>query len=84
MDLMEQHLYISKENPEAARQVAQRIWDATKLLGDNPWIGRKGSKKETREWVVKDTRNLIAYRVKGETVEILRIWHGSEDWQNKN
>jgi len=47
-DLIEAQAYITRENPKAATDVAQSIWDAGQNLADNPEIGRadysKGSK----------------------------------------
>jgi len=82
LDLLEHITYIAKDSPQAARDVAQRIWDATQLIAENPWMGRTGTKKGTREWAVKDTRVLMVYRVREETIELLRLWAGGRDWQN--
>ncbi len=69
--------YIATENPETARLVVQQIRDAIMLLADNPSLGRPGRITGTRELVVNKTRNLVPYRVRGEKVEILRIFHTS-------
>jgi plasmid stabilization system protein ParE len=38
-DLIEAQNYIALDNPEAAQIVAQRLWNATWQLADNPNIG---------------------------------------------
>ena len=47
-DLIEAQAYIVQENPQAAEVIAQRIWDATQTLADNPLIGRNGHLAGTR------------------------------------
>lgn len=81
-DLVEAQNYIARDNPAAAEAVAQRVWDAAKRLCDNPEIGRQGHVQGTREWPVSQTPYLIVYRVKNDAVEIVRVWHGRQNWQN--
>lgn len=82
-DLVEAQAYIAKDNLQAARAIAQRLWDATRALADHPQIGRTGHTPGTREWVVAHTPFLIVYRLRDETVEILRLWHARRDWQSE-
>lgn len=44
--------YIARDKPGAAREVAQRIWDASRQLVDHPGIGRPGRVPGTRELVI--------------------------------
>lgn len=72
--------YIGEENPIAARQVAARIYQATRLLRDNPLAGRPGRVADTREWVVKDTSFLIGYTVANNELQVLAVLHGKQQW----
>ena len=72
--------YIAQENPQAATRIAQRIWELGELLGDNPNIGRPGRLKHSREWVVSHTPYVLAYRVKQNQIEIMRVLHGRQSW----
>lgn len=81
-DLDEAQTYIAKENPAAATLVANRVWDASKKLCDNPEIGRSGHVPETREFVVGQTPYLIVYRVHNDSIQILRLWHGRQNWRS--
>lgn len=47
--LVEAQKYIGHENPNAAREVGQRIADATKLLLTQPLMGHKGRVAGTHE-----------------------------------
>ena len=71
--------YISRENPAAAKEVVQRIYDSVALLADNPTLGHPGRIPDTRELIVPDTRYIIPYRVRPrlKQVEILRVFHAS-------
>ena len=73
--------YIARDNPAAARETVQRLFDATGLLSDNPALGRPGRIHGTRELVVPGTRNIIPYRVRPRLhrVEILRVFHASRE-----
>jgi len=82
-DLVEAQTFIASDDPQAAQNVAQRIWDAASKLPDNPDIGRLGHVSGTREWVVTHTPYLIVYRTKNDAVEILRVWHTRRDWRNE-
>ena len=72
--------YIARESPFAAQAVADRILQASRQLMHMPSIGRPGLLPGTRHWSVQRTPYLIVYRVRADTIEILRVWHGRRDW----
>ncbi|TMG99348.1 MAG: type II toxin-antitoxin system RelE/ParE family toxin [Betaproteobacteria bacterium] len=76
-NLDEEATYIAADDPAAARLVVARVLDAVALLAQHPGMGRPGRVPGTRELVVLKTRYLVPYRVRGETVEILRVFHTS-------
>ncbi len=80
-DLNEAEEYIARENPQAAAIVAQRIWDASQALADNPEMGRKGEVVDTREWVIEKTAYLFVYQILNDQIDILRLWHGHQNWK---
>jgi addiction module RelE/StbE family toxin len=82
-DFLDAQEYIAQDSPLAAQAVAQRIDEAARGLLDHPHIGRPGHVEGTRERVVSRTPYLIVYRVRGQEIELLRIWHGNQDWQNQ-
>lgn len=69
--------YIGKDDPAAARLVVSRIMTAVSRLSRQPRLGRPGRVPGTRELVVPRTRYLVPYRVRGNVVEILRVFHVS-------
>jgi len=76
-NLDDEAAYIATDDPEAARTVVQRILDAVTALSDQPGLGRPGRVAGTRELVVRKTRYIVPYRVSGEVVEVLRVFHTS-------
>jgi toxin ParE1/3/4 len=71
--------HMSQDSPAAARQVLVRIRRATLKLRSFPDSGRAGQVPGTRELVVTGLPYLIVYRVTSETVEILRVFHTSQE-----
>ena len=80
-DLVALRAYISEDDPTAARRVALRIIKAVEsLLSDNPEVGRPGRVPGTRELVVPRTSFIVPYRVRGSTLQILRVYHAARRW----
>jgi plasmid stabilization system protein ParE len=76
-NLDEEAAYIAADDPAAARVVVGRVLEAVDLLADQPALGRPGRVPGTRELVVPKTRYLVPYRVRRDTIEILRVFHTS-------
>ncbi|MBL4827104.1 MAG: type II toxin-antitoxin system RelE/ParE family toxin [Spongiibacteraceae bacterium] len=81
-DLMESQAYYEQVNPKAAEVLAQRVWDASQGLGDNPGIGRTGDVEGTQEWVVQKSPYILVYWVRSDYVEMLHVYHDRQDWQS--
>jgi len=69
--------FIAEDDPAAARLVVQRVLAAVAMLAAQPAHGRPGRVPITRELVVLKTRYIVPYRVRGDTIEILRVFHTS-------
>jgi toxin ParE1/3/4 len=54
-----------------------RVLDAVAQLIEQPGLGRPGRVPGTRELIVAKTRYIVPYRVRGQSVEILRVFHTS-------
>ena len=73
--------YIAERNPRAAARIVNDIHSTTfKLLFANPFIGRPGEIRGTRELVIPRTAYIVAYRVRDENVEVLFVQHGAREW----
>ena len=73
--------FIAQQNPLAAisqdEQIERQV-DA--LAGTPPISGRPGRKLGTRELVISKTSFIAVFRVKGKTIEIIRLLHSSQKW----
>ena len=72
--------YIAQDKPAAAAKVAQKIWDATQRLAEQPGIGRPGRVEGTRELVITGLPYIVPYVVKGNRVIVLRVMHAAMMW----
>jgi toxin ParE1/3/4 len=80
-DLAALRAYIEKDDPAAARRVALHIVESIEtLLCDHPELGRSGRVPGTRELVIPRTPFIVPYRVVGNTIQILRVFHGARRW----
>jgi plasmid stabilization system protein ParE len=82
-DLKQQVRHIAKDDPAAARSLAERIDAAAALLGERA-VGRPGRVGGTYEKSVNGLPYVIAYRMEmaegRETLFILRIIHTARQW----
>ena len=76
-NLDDEAAYIATDDTAAARLVVKRVLDAVSSLAEQPGLGRPGRVPSTRELIVAKTRYIVPYRVRGDTVEILRVFHTS-------
>ncbi len=79
-DLTSARRYIALDNAPAAEHQVQRILAAIAGLVRFPEIGRPGRRARTRELVVSRTPYIVAYRLQGDTIIILRVLHGRRRW----
>jgi toxin ParE1/3/4 len=75
--------YISQDSPAAAARTVAAIVDAVELLEEYPALGRPGRVPGTRELVVRGTPYIVPYRVRGDTVELLRVFHAARKWPSQ-
>lgn len=83
-DLAALHAHIAEDAPAAARRTVMRIVNVVEQpLGEHPAIGRPGRVPGTRELVIAGTPYLVPYRVRGNTLQILRVHHGARRWPER-
>jgi toxin ParE1/3/4 len=75
--------YIARENAGAAARTATTLLAAVDRLPELPNLGRPGRVSGTRELVVPGTRYVIPYRVRGERLEIIAVFHGRQRWPRR-
>lgn len=75
--------YIARENPGVAARTATTLLAAVDRLAELPNLGRPGRVTGTRELAVPGTRYVIPYRVRGERLEIIAVFHGHQRWPKR-
>jgi toxin ParE1/3/4 len=75
--LDEAFAFIELDDPASAKKVARLLAKVIGLLAQNPLVGRPSASKGAREWSMPGLPYVIPYRVKGQTVQIIRIYHTS-------
>ena len=71
---------IEEDSPRAAILVDERIAQQIEVLIDHPEFGRPGRVDDTRELVISKTPYVVAYRIMGDAIRILRVLHGKQLW----
>jgi toxin ParE1/3/4 len=74
------HARIALDNPDAARRVVQRIKSSVVRLETFPASGRIGQVPGTVELVINNLPYIVVYRIPGDSVEILRVFHAAMNW----
>ncbi len=82
-NLDEEAAYIARDDPRAAARLVERIVVGVERLAAHPASGRPGRVPGTRELVIGDTPYVVPYRVRGATVEILRVFHAARKWPER-
>ena len=75
IDIDAEMSYIAQEDSDAAVKLYAHIRDRIAVLEIFPESGRLGRILGTRELVLTKYPYIIPYRVKDDTIEILRIFH---------
>ena len=76
--------YIEADNPAAAARVVLEIIDQVEtLVPEHPAIGRPGRVAGTRELVIRGLPYIVAYRVRDNHLELLRVLHTSRRWPSR-
>jgi toxin ParE1/3/4 len=72
--------YIGRDNPKAASRIAGALLDAVERLARLPNLGRPGRVAGTRELVVPGTPYVIPYRLRGDRLEVVAVFHARQKW----
>jgi toxin ParE1/3/4 len=79
-DLERIHQHIAKDNPGAAGDVIQTLYDGCSALSAFPERGRPSRMRGRRELVFSPLPYIAVYRVRLDAVEIIRIYHSAQNW----
>ena len=71
---------IQQDNPPAARYIVLTLYRGISDLRSFPNRGRSGGIEGRRELVFPSLPYLAVYRLRNESVEVVRIYHEAQDW----
>lgn len=76
-----QHIsdYLKEHHPRYQPSTVRRIYETIRTLKDAPHRGKPGRVEGTRELLFPPTPYVAVYRVREETLEVLRIWHTAQN-----
>ena len=72
--------HIQQDNPAAAARGGEKLYESCSSLAKFPSLGRIGRIESTREPVIAGLPYIVVYRTQSTFVEIIRIYHGAQDW----
>jgi toxin ParE1/3/4 len=70
--------YLTEHHPSWAQSTIVELYEAIRSLKLSPQRGRPGRVDGTRELVFPRLPYIAVYRVKGDAVEVLHIFHGAQ------
>jgi toxin ParE1/3/4 len=71
---------VKEYSTHAAARTVTPILDQAETLAEFPQVGRPGRISGTSELVVTGTPFVVPYRVTGDKIEILAVFHGARQW----
>ena len=80
-DLENIRQFVEQEDPSTAQKMGLLILESVEQLAQFPESGRYGRVKGTRELVIPGTPYFIPYRIKRESIQLLRVMHGRQDYR---
>lgn len=82
-NLDEEAAYIAQDSPRSAADFVEHMMQSARMLAVHPHMGRPGRVPGTRELVVTRFPYILPYRVREQTVEILRVFHTARKWPQR-
>jgi toxin ParE1/3/4 len=73
--------YLEQNRPRAAQPTVSRLYNSIRRLRRSPRMGRVGHIPGTRELIVSGLPYIVLFRPTEELVEVVRIFHGAQDWK---
>jgi toxin ParE1/3/4 len=70
--------YLRKRHPAYRQPTLRKLYEAIRSLKEGPYRGRMGREEGTRELLFLPLPYIAVYRVKEQSIEILRIYHTAQ------
>ena len=82
-NLDEEAAYIAQDSPQSAAAFVKHLLASAQMLAQHPQLGRPGRVPGTRELVATRFPYILPYRVRGQNVEVLRVFHTARKWPQR-
>lgn len=77
-DLESINNYLREHYPHYRQPTLRKLYDTIRSLKDSPYRGRPGGEEGTRELVFAPLPYVAVYRLREQTIEVLRVHHGAQ------
>ena len=71
--------YLKERHPHYQHATMNKLYDAVRSLRDSPQRGRAGRVEGTRELLIQPLPYIAVYRVRKQSIEVLRIYHSAQN-----
>jgi toxin ParE1/3/4 len=78
-DLQHINDYLNDHYPQYRQPTISKLYEAIRSLKEWPHRGRVGREEGTREILFPPLPYVAVYRVKEQSIEVLRIYHAAQD-----
>jgi toxin ParE1/3/4 len=78
-DLQQINDYLKDHHPRYRQPTMRKMYATIQSLKDWPHRGPMGREEDTRELSFPPLPYVAVYRVKDESIEVLRIYHGAQE-----
>ncbi len=78
-DLQNLSDYLKDHHPHYRQPTMRKVYAAVQSLKEWPLRGRAGREEGTRELLFPPLPYIAVYRIKGRSIEVLRIYHGAQE-----
>jgi toxin ParE1/3/4 len=78
-DLAQISNYLKERHPHYRQPTLRKLYASIRSLIESPLRGRPGREDGTRELLFPPTPYIAVYRVKEQSIEVLRIYHTAQD-----
>jgi toxin ParE1/3/4 len=79
VDLQGINDYLKERHPSYRHPTMRKVYAAIQSLREWPHRGRPGHEEGTRELLFPPLPYIAVYRIKEQSIEVLRIYHGAQD-----
>ena len=70
--------YLRQNYPHYRQPTMRKLYETIRLLKQSPYRGRPGTEEGTREILFPPMPYVAVYRVKEQSIEVLRVYHGAQ------